>query len=399
LAALHAFSHGFSAVLPPLYLVMQRDFGFGTLSPIALMGTVQAAGYGLANLPAGFLADRFSRRKLLGGALALNTLIFLALALTRSYGLALVLIGAAGLVAGTYHPPANALAAGLMPTRPGRALGIIGVGSAVGFSVGPTVGGALGQAIGWRGMCAVVALLGLVVATIFLRVAHEPDGPQRLGSPAARRVAPGAKPLGIGWPALGVLVLAGVLFSLRDFASWGIWILTPLYLQQAFEFSVARSGFYLGLNCLPGIVSTPLLGARSDGPRRWRWLLGTLVGAAAAQSLVPRVPGSLCFVPLIVAGFFSTASFTISDAALAEIFPPRVRGRVFGLFITLCLGLSSSAQWAVGHWVDRSSLVVTAQSAYHAPFAVLGLVFLSSASALPALRWLRRVVEKGSAVG
>ena len=85
--------------------------------------------YFLPGYPMGVLADRFSRKKLLGLGLAINGLGFIGLALAPSYPLALASVVIAGFGGSFFHPAATALIARLYPVNTGRALGLIGIGA------------------------------------------------------------------------------------------------------------------------------------------------------------------------------------------------------------------------------------------------------------------------------
>ena len=81
----------------------------------------------------GMLADKFSRKKLLAIGLFINGLGFVGLALAPNYPIAILSVLLAGFGGSFYHPAATALIAGLFPLNPGRALGLTGIGAAVGF--------------------------------------------------------------------------------------------------------------------------------------------------------------------------------------------------------------------------------------------------------------------------
>src|ERR1039457_5490 len=69
---LHAFTHLYQVALMPLYLLMQRDFNFASVSRATLLLTVMMAACFAPSYPIGVLADRMNRKHLLGFGLALN---------------------------------------------------------------------------------------------------------------------------------------------------------------------------------------------------------------------------------------------------------------------------------------------------------------------------------------
>src|ERR1041385_1455679 len=78
---LHAFTHLYQVALMPLYLLIQKDFKFESVSRATLLLTVMMAGYFVPSYPLGVLADKMNRKKLLGFGLAINAFGFIALGL------------------------------------------------------------------------------------------------------------------------------------------------------------------------------------------------------------------------------------------------------------------------------------------------------------------------------
>ena len=93
---LHAFTHLYQVALMPLYLLIQKDFGFASVGQATLLLTVMLAACFAPSYPIGVLADKHSRKRLLCLGLILNGLGFVALALAPNYGLALLAVGLIG---------------------------------------------------------------------------------------------------------------------------------------------------------------------------------------------------------------------------------------------------------------------------------------------------------------
>src|SRR5438270_13045893 len=78
--------------------------------------------YFVPSYPMGVLADRFSRKKLLGLGLAINALGFIGLAYANSFSMALLCVVLAGFGGSFYHPAATSLIARLYPEATGKAI-------------------------------------------------------------------------------------------------------------------------------------------------------------------------------------------------------------------------------------------------------------------------------------
>src|SRR5665213_2475972 len=87
---LHAFTHAFGAMLVPLYLLIWHDLKLPGVQSATLIVTVYGMVYAILSYPAGVLADRISRKTMLGAGLLLNAVVIVLMGLTRSYEMLLV---------------------------------------------------------------------------------------------------------------------------------------------------------------------------------------------------------------------------------------------------------------------------------------------------------------------
>ena len=178
-------------------------------------------------------------------------------------------------------------------------------------------------------------------------------------------------------------------FSLRDFASAGMGSLTSLFLQKAHGFDPKVTGLALAGLFVVSIISNPLFGGLSDR-NRVPWICFVLTSAAILMSLLPRVAGGWAIPVLLLYGFLFVASFPMVQAALMDSVPDAVRGRVFGLFITVGGLAGNLAHWAVGHWVERLGAAAERPEPYHSLYGWLSGMVLLSLAGLPFLLAIRK---------
>ena len=388
-AVLHAFTHIYQLALIPLYLPIQRFFRRDSVDDATLLVTVMLIAYFLPSYVMGILADRLSRTRLLAFGLMLNGLGFVALALSPSYAMAVVAVIAAGLGGSFFHPAATALTARLYPEKPGRALGFLGIGASIGFFIGPLYSGWRYRMTGdWRWPIGELGAFGLLFAAIFFWLADK-DQP----SAGISRTTTG----GIGkmeplFPTAGLwvmFIMAALIFLLRDFTAGSMSTAGSLFLQKARGFDVERTGFTISFIFIASAISNPLFGHFSDRARL-KWAAIVVVVAAIFVAMFPRVPEQWIIPTLLIYGFFLMASYPIVEAALMESVPDSVRGRVFGLFITIGGLLGNLSHYIVGKWVvsfgPRASEVQTYYSLYH----WLAVFLLLSLLGLPCLRAIRK---------
>jgi MFS family permease len=388
---LHAFTHVYQVALMPLYLLIQRDFKFASVGQATSLVTVLMLAYFLPSYPMGALADRVSRKKLLGFGLAINSIGFAALAFAPNYGWALAAMIVAGVGGSFFHPAATAMVARLYPVGTGKALGLLGIGASVGFFFGPLYAGwragsleaTLGAAA-WRRPVLELGILGMVAAGLFAWLAQN----ERPVPHQERRRARKEKM----FPTLalaGTFVLCSFAFSLRDFAGMSMGSLGSLFLQKAHGFNPKWTGIALSGIFIASAISNPLFGSLSDRGRI-RWTSFVLSVAAVLIAVFPHVPPGWTIPTYLVYGFFFLSNYPMVEAALMESVPDSVRGRVFGLFITIGGLIGNLSHWLVGVSVKRLGEAAYSPSGYYGLYGALaGLMFVSLLG-LPCLHAIRK---------
>lgn len=381
---LHAFTHVYQVALLPLYLLIQRDLGLLSVDQATLLVTVMLLVYFLPSYFMGVLADKFSRKKLLGWGLLINALGFIGLGLAPNYALAFVSVVIAGIGGSFFHPAATALIARLYPVNTGRALGTIGIGAGVGFFVGPLYAGWRAASGSWRAPVVELGVMGIVMAIVFYFLAHE----QAAGEARSATHRPAEKLFPT--PVLWVFFFAAAFaFSLRDFAGSSMGTLSSLFLQNAHGFSPKEAGMALSAIFLGAVFSNPLFGSLSDGGRiRWTLLVLTLSGILVG--LTPHVPDAWMKFAFFAYGFFQMGSYPMVEAALMQAVPDSVRGRVFGLFITVGGLVGNLSHWLAGRWVKSLGEAAHNVSGYFPLYLTLAVLVFLSLLGLPFLHALRK---------
>ncbi len=382
---MHVWTHAYAVALLPLYLPMVRDLGLAGVDRATLLVTLMMVAYFGPSYPMGVLADRIGRKPMLVWGLVANALGFVLLSRAGSFGTAAAAVVVAGLGGSTFHPAATALVARLYPVGTGRAFGWFGVGASVGFFVGPLYSGWRAGSVGWRQALLEMGLGGLATAAWFAwRFVEPPGPPEKLSSPGV------ANPRGktvVALPA-GILAVLALLFAMRDFGGAGNGTLSSLYLQNVHGDTVAASGRVLSLVFLASAVSNPLFGHWSERSRM-RWAAVLLPLAALALAALPWVPRAAFPAVLMTFGFFFMATYPIIEAALMESVPDAIRGRVFGLFITVGGLVGNAAHWAMGAFVQGMGGAAGNAASYRPAFTLLAAGVAASMLALPLFHRLK----------
>lgn len=375
---LHGFTHAYGSMLVPLYYRIAEDLKLSGVGKATLIVTLYGAVYNLGSYAAGLAADRFSRKKLLAIGLFGNAAAILAIGLSREYSLILAMGIAAGLFGTIFHPSANALATSHYPKSPGMAIGILGIGSGLGFFFGPQIAGwraataswELWHVAQWQKPCVEFAVAGVIFGIIFLLVGTDPEisvSPREARSdPALSR---------------RVMRMATVLMF-RDFAGVAGLSLAAIYVRNVFSLNVSEAGLFVGIMMLPSVIFNPLAVYLTPGRRRLPGLTIILITGGLLAATAPAWPLRGVVVILCAFQTMQLASYAVSDAATLERISPEFRGRVVGLFLQIAGTFGALGPWVMGAWTDRLG-AAHSQSGYFPLFATIGVCMVIASASPP----------------
>ena len=249
---------------------------------------------------------------------------------------------------------------------------------------------ALGAAA-WREPVLELGLLGMAMAGLFAWLADEekvlPSSVEKL--PRAQNLFP-TKMLYVFFFA------AAFAFGLRDFAGAAMGSLGSLFLQKARGFSTADAGIALACLNLVSAIGNPLFGRWSDGGRK-RWMAALLILSALLVAVFPHAPVRAT-IPLLAAyGFFFMPTFPVVEALLMQSVPDAVRGRIYGMFITIGGLVGQLAHWLAGEAVKRMGDGAHHAENYFPLYTVLAALLLLTLLGLPCLNAIAR--REQSAIG
>jgi predicted MFS family arabinose efflux permease len=363
LAAQSAEQIGLAAA--PLVAVLALGAGAGATG---LLQTAQTLPFLLLSIPAGVLADRMSRRRLMATAEALRALSLFAVLVLAGLGLLswpllalLGFVGACGTVA--YSVAAPALVPALVPPAAlAAANGRVELARTVAFAAGPALAGAL---VGWMGATPAFAVaaslsLGAVFLLAGLREPPRPKLPPRHPLHDLRE--------GAGFVFRHRLLLP--IFATQIVFNTAYFILQAVYVPYAVHrlgLSAASVGATLAVYGI-GMVAGALLAARVMRALPFGTVIaiGPLAGLAAALAMVLTI-----WLPsfwLAGLSFFlmgvGPILWVISTTTLRQLVtPPPLLGRVSAINATVYgarpLGAAIGALVG-GIWGAETCLVLAA---------------------------------------
>jgi predicted MFS family arabinose efflux permease len=243
-----------------------------------LTGVMFAAIYSTVAIPIAALSDRYSRKRIIGGA------VFIWSILTALGGFAQnfwhLAFSRAGVAVGesATTPAAHSIIADYFtPKYRARALGVYFVGAYIGALLGLVLGGWINDLANWRVAMFILGAPGILLTLLVMFTIKEP--PRRTDDGAHAKAAD-RPPL---WEAIRTLfrkpvfvhlMMAGVLFMIT---SGAIQAFTPAYIMRTYGMSSTQVGFSYGLVAgLAGACGSLLGGVVGDRLRKshpWKALL------------------------------------------------------------------------------------------------------------------------------
>jgi len=397
-----------STALPEIHAGVHASVG-------TLAWTVNAytLSFAVLLITAATLGDRWGRRYLYAGGLALFTFSSAACALAPDIATLLAARVIQGAAAAVIMPLALALLnVAFPPQRRGWAMGIYGSITGLGTVAGPVLGGALTQALSWRWIFWINVPVGLLAAGAVLRFVADSRGTRRPMDPLALLLAI-VSALGIVWAiiraattgwsdravvgalAIGLVALGTLLMWQRRarhpmvplrlfrnpafsagnaaiFAQNASLTAAVFFTAQFFQNAQEEGPLPAGLRLLP-VGAVPLLAAARSGAMADRFgprplvIIGLTLqagGMAALASLgAPHRPYLVLVGPLIlVAAGLTLALPALTKAVVGSVEPGDI-GFASGLFTTL-------RQLGGGFGVAVSTTAFTAAGAYRDPASV-----------------------------
>jgi MFS transporter, DHA1 family, multidrug resistance protein len=332
LAAVLLFNLGQGVLRPTLPLYLQQVFA-ANYQMVTLIPLVFGVGKWVANLPTGYLLDRFGRRRLMVGGLLVIAVCDVASVMTSTYG---VFLGSRAL-AGVGWAMFGTVATTMMVNQPGsqrrgRAVSLLLMSETLGLLLGSSAGGWVYQGIGARGPFVCEATCMLVAAVAVGQQSASPTAP-RSASPALwhdRRL------LGVVLRTPGVLLMSLTNAALIANQTGLLVFLYPLFLVERAGMSPETVGYLISLSVLGRLLALWLGGSVSDRWGRMPVLIpGLLAYAALLGSLTLLThPLWLCLWSLAIGG---AAGFVagLPAALIGDRVVPPLQGVAIGWLRTM----------------------------------------------------------------
>jgi MFS family permease len=303
--------------------LIAKEYGLNPLQ----MGLLMSAflwPYALANLPAGWLVDKFGPKKMFGWACGLWSAITIVTAFSTSYSFFYSLRMLLGISESPFFPAGvKAIDKWFTKEDRGTPIAVINTGSQISNGIAPPLLTALMLAYSWKVMFIIIGVAGLIVLALWLMSYHDPETESDVVVKAESDIQNSqvtedkAK---VGWGDLFkykstwymIIGNFGLIYTMWVYLTW-----LPGYLVTGRGLSILKTGWIASIPFLVGIIGVPLGGIISDyfiknkgyvpiKARKIPLVCGACV-AAVAVIPVPYVSDIHTCIALLSLGYFAAS--------------------------------------------------------------------------------------------
>lgn len=368
----HAFDHLFLLIFATAVAAIAADFGFSRWEDLMPYGVGAFLMFGLGSLPAGKLGDSWGRRPMMlvfFFGMGASALLVAATQSPWQLAAALALLGAFSAI---YHPVGIPMLVQGSKT-PGATIGVNGLSGNLGIAAAALTTGFLVQLAGWRAAFAVPGLLCIALGLLFARIVPaEAQPPSKRKAGQAVVLPPGALAR-----VLVVMTVAsaagGLLFNLTTNGN-GQFLTERL---RGLVSDPARIGMLLAAVYALASLSQVVVGRLLDRVPLKRLQLAIVLCQAPLLAAASQAQGWWLYAALLGVMVLIFGAIPFTDAVIVRYVDDSLRSRVAGLRLTLSLGFSSAAVWALGPVVKSAGFATL--------FLVMAGISLLTAAALLAM--------------
>ncbi|HEX6310828.1 MAG TPA: MFS transporter [Acidimicrobiia bacterium] len=377
-------------ILPGVLTKVQDELGFSDFQGGVLGTAFIIAGF-VAVLPAGYLADRYRRTRIIAVVLASWGAISALNAAVRNFGQFLAVRAMLGIGETVDNPSSQSLLADYYPaTLRGRAYALQRVAPLLGVAVGTGVGGGVAALLGWRWAFLLVGVPGSMLAVAAWRLPEptrgehdalvEPDMPVLSTTKPEREEAavdaavqaPASRGIGamlhdarlvlqvrtLRSLIVGTAIAAGALSGL------GFW--SPAFYERHTSLSSGQASGVVAALILIGAIIGTIIGGRLTDRLRDRVEgapmlvagLSQAAGAAVLMVVYLDVPLTLRLVMSVVGVMLIVLGFPALTTMTSEVVPATIRGLAFSVTTFLSTMASALSPLLIGGIADQFEFMV-----------------------------------------
>jgi MFS family permease len=368
----HAVCHYVMLIFPTVVIGLELVYSRPYAELLAL-GTASFFAFGIFSLPAGWLADRWSRRYMMIVFYIGCGLSCAAAALSPNFITLAISLFAVGVFASIYHPVGTAIVVAAATNR-GRTLALNGVCGNIGVALAAGITATLTAWIGWRGAFLVPAAVCLATGIAYLVLVPD-DRQQAAGRSAAADVQ----------LAMGVMIAVFGLFVLIGTTAGLVFNTVTIALPKVIDERITGISLVAVGSIATGVFLCGAIAQFTVGRVLEKYPAHLVFAFTGLMQFIGVVwafyaTGPMLLAALAFAMAFIYAQVTVNDFVIARYTADKWRGRVYAVryFITYLISGAAITMIAFLHSRGGFDLVL-------GTIAVIALGFVIGTAAVALL--------------
>ncbi len=348
----HFGHHVVGAMLNPLLPMIRSDLNLNYATAGLLVSVFSITG-GIAQLPAGWLADKVGARPMILISVSGVAIGGVLIGLSHSFGMLIVMLGLTALASGGYHPSAaTAISLVTPPERRGRALGLHLIGGTSSFWVVLLAVAPMAAAWTWRSPFIILSVPIIVLGFVLFMLLGK-----RLKQAQLDEVTPTGKkqqmagPAKIRWPIfLPFLVLTvGTGMIVQSVGAY-----YSLYATDKLEVAAAGVVLLMAISPFVGMFVAPTGGYLSDKFGAAPIVMTSALLAGPLLFAMSKVPNVAIFALLLgLLGIVNMMRAPSSEAYFVTAIPAKRRATILGIYFFAGMELAGVMTPFAGQLIDK----------------------------------------------
>ncbi len=380
----HFGHHVVGAMLNPLMPMIRIDLGLSYAEAGIVMSVFSITG-GFAQLPAGWLADRFGSRLMILISVTGVAIGGLLIGLSTTYAMLVVLLGLVALLGGGYHPAASTAISNMTPPdKRGRSLGLHLIGGTSSFWVVTLLVAPMAAAWGWRTPFIVLSIPVVVLGIVlFYLIGKRIKSPVHEASQTSGQTSFVSDAVKIRWriflPFLVLTVGTGMIVQ-----SAGAYY--SMYATDYIGVAPAVVVLLMGISPFVGMFVAPLGGYLSDRVGAIPVVIGSALIAGPLLFAVSLTSNVWVFaVLLVLIGITNMARAPSAESYFVTHIPARRRATILGIYFFAGMELAGVMTPLVGRLIDSYDFapVLTGAAITQVALALICALLLRKTASMP----------------
>jgi MFS family permease len=347
----HFLDHYVILIFPTVVIGLEAVYG-RSYGDLLILSTAAFTAFGLFALPAGWLADKWSRRNMIAVYYFGTGICCVLVAASDSFETLATALFGVGLFAAIYHPVGTPMVVDAAITR-GRTMAFNGICGNIGVSIASGCTAAIVSGLGWRFAFLIPAAVFVVSGLAYLKFIPNDGGRRAVLAPDQDVALGRALTIAVVVMFLLLAFWVGLVFN-------ALTIMLPKLVEArvAADISLTKAGMLATAVFLCGGMAQFAMGRAVERVVP-HLIMSLIAGIQVIGILLALYTTGWWLLPslaLAVAAIYGQV--TVNDIVLARYTPPGWRGRIYAIRFFLIFTMAGPAAWGIGWLYDHGGFNV-----------------------------------------